>query len=152
MVDGDQVVRASGGEPDFKHIVGATPGVKYRAAAALAMRIDQLGDLRVEARLAQRCNNKIAFPGPIGGSFPMLHGAAAAHAEVRANRRDAFGARCIDVEKSPPVGMSRHPFDLNRLAWQRAGNIDRPVGAVGDPVAEMAKPVDHKPLNHAAPR
>ena len=70
MVDCDQVVRASRGEADLEHIVGATAGVKYRAAPAFAMRVDQLGDRRVEPGLAQSRNDKIALPGPIVGSCP----------------------------------------------------------------------------------
>ena len=40
-------------------------------------------------------------------------------------------------------------LDLDRLARQRAGDINRTVGAVGDAVAAMAEPVDHETLNHA---
>ena len=64
--------------------------------------------------------------------------------------RSALG-RC-DVNQTPPVGVAGPPVDLDRLAGQRAGNVDRAAGAVGDAVAAMAEPIDHQPLNHARPR
>ena len=45
VVDCYQMVRASGGEPYLEHIVRAAAGVKYRTAAAFAVRVDQIGDL-----------------------------------------------------------------------------------------------------------
>ncbi len=53
---------------------------------------------------------------------------------------------------SPPVGVAGDFFDFDRFAGQRAGNINRAGGAVGDAVAAMAEPIDQEPLNHAPPR
>ena len=52
-VDRDDVVRARGGEADLKHVMRAAPGMEHGPAAALAMRVDEIGDRRVEAGLAQ---------------------------------------------------------------------------------------------------
>ena len=82
----------------------------------------------------------------------MLQGAAAADAEMRADRRDARGARRLDGEKLPPVGMTGNGLDLDGLAGQCAGHVDRFVRPVGDAVAAMANVVDDQPLNHAPPR
>jgi len=80
--------------------------VKYGTSAAFAVGVDQPGDRGVDAGLAQRCNDEIALPRPIIFAAPMLDGAAAADAEMRTDRRDAFGARRLDGEKLPPVGTS----------------------------------------------
>ena len=132
-VDRNQMVGTRRRKADLEHIVRAAPGMKYGAAAAVAMGIDQLGDRRVEPGLAQRLDDEIALPGAIAGGVPVLHGAAAAHAEMRANRRDALRARRVDVQKPPPVGMAGDVLDLDRFAGQRAGNIDRPSAPSATP-------------------
>ena len=82
----------------------------------------------------------------------MLHGAAAADAEMRADRRDALGARRVDAKQLPPVGMAGNVLDLDRLAGQRAEHVNRLRAALDDTVAAMAEPIDHEALNHARPR
>ena len=82
----------------------------------------------------------------------MLHGAAAADAEMRADRRDALGARRVDAKQLPPVGMAGNALDLDRLAGQRAEHVNRLRAALDDTVAAMAEPIDHEALNHARPR
>ena len=47
-VDGDQMVGARRREADLEHAVRAAPGMKHRAAAAFAVRVDKVGDRRVE--------------------------------------------------------------------------------------------------------
>ena len=42
-VDGDDVVRARRGEADLEQVARAAPRMQRRAAAALAMRVDQIG-------------------------------------------------------------------------------------------------------------
>ena len=82
----------------------------------------------------------------------MLHGAAAADAEMRADRRDALRTRTLDLQEPAPVGMPCDLIDFDRLAGQRAGHVDRAGGTVGDAVAAMAQPGDQQPFNHAPPR
>jgi len=56
------------------------------------MCIDEFADRRVEARLPQRFDHQVALPCAVMRLVPMLHGAAAAHAKMRTDRRDARGA------------------------------------------------------------
>ena len=55
------MMRARRGEADFEHVVDAAPGMKHGAAAAVAMRVDQLGDRRVDTGLAERLDDEAAF-------------------------------------------------------------------------------------------
>ncbi len=104
-------------KPTVEHRAGAA-GMEHHAAAAVSVRIDQIADRRVDAGLAQCRDNKIAFPGAIRRALPMLQGAAAADAEMRADRRDAFGARRVDGEKRAPVRMAGYGVDLGGFARQ----------------------------------
>jgi hypothetical protein len=79
----------------------------------------------------------------------MLQGAAAAAAEKRRDRYDTIGARLVDVEELPPVGMPRARLDRHRLAGQGVGHIDRTCRRVGNSIAAMRKSVDFKPFTHA---
>ena len=76
------MMRPRRGEADFEHVVGAAPSVKHRAAAAVAMRVDKLGDRRLDAGLAQRLDDEAALPCAVGSGRPMLQRAAAADAEI----------------------------------------------------------------------
>ena len=151
-IDRDHMMRPRRGEADFEHVVGAAPGVKHGAAAALAMRVDQLGDRRVDIGLAERLDDEAALPGAIGSGRPMLQRAAAADAEVGADRRDALGARHFDGEELAAVGLAGPVLDFDAFARQRARHIDRTVGAVRDAVAAMSDRVDREVLNHVPPR
>jgi hypothetical protein len=82
----------------------------------------------------------------------MLHGAAAADAEMRADRRDALGTRRVDAKQLPPVRMAGNAVDLDRLAGQRAEHENRLRAALDDAVATMADAIDDEALNHTAPR
>jgi hypothetical protein len=146
------VVRARGGESDLKHVSRPAPRVEYGPATAFAVRVNEVGNRPVDASLAQRLDNEVALPGAVSGGIQVLYGAAAAYAEMRADRCDAFRARLFDTKEPAPVGMTRDPFDLDRLARQRAGNVNRTGEAVGDSVAAMTEPGDQEPLNHAPPR
>src|SRR4029077_19660909 len=154
-VDRDHVMGARGRKADFENVMAAAPGGDHAAEAAVAVGVDQVGDRRFDAGLAQRRDDEIAFPGAIVFALPMLHGAAAADAEMRADRSDTRGARCVDAEKLPPVGMAGNALDLDRLAGQRAGPENRLRAARAgrdDTVAAMADVIDHETLNHARPR
>src|SRR4029078_122136 len=126
--------------------------MKNRAPASFAMRIDELGDRRIEPRLPQGFDHETALPGPVMRLVPVLHGAAAAHAEMRTDRRNTRRAFALDVQKSTPVGMAWGLFDLDGFARQRARHVNRAVRAFGNAVAAMADANDGKPFNHAPPR
>ena len=151
-VDGHHAVTARRRKSDFEHIAVAAPGMKHGPAAAVAVRVDQVPDRGIEAGQPHRFHNQVALPCPIMVDVPVLDGTAAAYAEVWANRSDPFGIRNVDAQKMPPVRMTGYGFDLDRLARQRTGHIDRAGWIVGDTVAAMAEPRDREPLNQAPPR
>jgi hypothetical protein len=126
--------------------------MKDNTATAVTVRVDQIGDRRFDAGLAQRLDDEAALPRPVSRRLPMLHGAAAANTEMRTNRRDALRARCLDAKKLAAVGMAGYFVNFNGLARQGSRHKDRPVSAVGDAIAAMADPVDDEMLNHVRPR
>src|SRR5581483_11057989 len=95
---------------------------------------------------------KLALPGTIGARIQVLHGAAAAYAEMRTDRRNARWARVLDPQQLPPVGMAGNGFHLHGFAGQGASDEDRFRSAVNYAVAMVTKTVDGQMLNHAAPR
>jgi len=145
-------VGARGRKADLENVTAAASGVKHRAAAAVAMGIDQVADRRLDAGLAQRRHHELALPRAIRFGLPMLHGAAAADAEMRADRRNALGARLVDAKQLPPVGMAGNVLDLDRLTRQRAEHENRLSTAIDDAVTALANAIDHEALNHVRPR
>ena len=115
-VDGNNAVRARRGETDFEHVMGEAAGVKDGAAAAFAMRVDEIADRRVDAGLPQRLDDKPALPGAIGGTRPVLQRAATADTEMRADRRGALGARLFNIEQLAAVGMAGPVFHFDNFA------------------------------------
>src|SRR5271156_3093184 len=142
---------ARGGKTDFQYRLGADSGMEDSAAAALAMRVDEFAHRKIQSRLPQSLDHEIALPRAVLDRLPVLHGAAAAYAEMRTDRRDAFCTRLLDVEQPAAVGVAGDCFDLDRFARQCAGNVNRSCRAVGDTVAAMAEPGDRKLFNHALP-
>jgi hypothetical protein len=67
----------------------------------------------------------------------MLHGATAAHAEMRTDGSDAFGARLVDVQQAAPIRMPSYGIDFDRFTGQGVGDVDRAIGAAGDAVTAM---------------
>ena len=132
--------------------MAAAPRVENDAAAAFAVRVDQVADRRLDTGLAQRFDDETALPGAVGRACPMLQGAAAANAEMRADRRDAVSARHLDAEQMAPVGLTGHGLNLDGLARQRAGNVNWTTAAVRHAIAAMAEPIDDHALNHVRPR
>ena len=76
----------------------------------------------------------------------MLRRAAPAIAEIRANRRDAVGARGenIDEPAARAVDARQHAF-----AGQRAGNGEGAVRRPRQPLAAIAEAVDRNLLDGA---
>jgi hypothetical protein len=116
------------------------------------VRVDELGDRRVEARLPQRFDYEIALPGAVARKVPVLYGATAAYAEMRADGRDALGAWRVDVQKAAAIRMPGDGVDFDRFAGQSAGHIDWAVGAAGDAVTAMPELLDDEALSHVRPR
>ena len=130
-VDGDQVMRARRREADFEDVWGAAPGMKHRAAAAVAVRVNEIGHRRFNAGLAQRLDDETVLPRAVRRVRPMLQRAAAANPEMRADRRDTLGAGFFDVEELPAVRMTGPIRDLDAFARQCARDVDRIVGIAG---------------------
>ena len=76
--------------------------MEHGAPAPFAMRIDQIIDVGRDTRLRQRAHHKVPLPGAIALPVPMLHGAAAATAEMRADRGDPLCARALDPQQAAP--------------------------------------------------
>ena len=148
-VDGDDVVRARRGEADFQQIMGAATRMQGRAPAALPMRIDQRLDRRDQPGVLKRLHHQRALPKMIFGQRPVLHGAAAALAEMLADRRCALVTRLVDMDQMTPVGVPGDRFDRDHFARQRVGHIDRPNGCVGNAVAAMAEALNRELFGHA---
>ena len=145
-------MRARRRKADFEHRFGAAAGVEYGAPATIAVRIEEVGDRRIEARLPQRFHDQAAFPRSIMRLLPMLQRAAAAHAEMWTERLDAGWARGFDAQKLAPVGMTRDILDFDRFARQGPRHKDRAGRSLRQAVAAMADADNREPLNHARPR
>src|SRR5271168_3512376 len=116
---------ARGGKTDFQYRLGADSGMEDRAAAALAMRVDEFAHRKIQSRLPQSLDHEIALPRAVLDRLPVLHGAATAYAEMRTDRRNACCTRPFDVEQPPPVGMAGNRFHLDCFARQCAGDVNR---------------------------
>jgi len=139
-------------EADLQDIVGTAARMQHGAAAALAMGIDEVGDRRRNAGVTELRHHRLALPGSIRRGVPMLERAAAAYAEMRADRRDARRARALDAHQVAPVRMAGPGIGLDDFAGQRVGHIDRTRIRCGDAVAAGAEMIDGEPLNQTPPR
>jgi hypothetical protein len=82
----------------------------------------------------------------------MLHCAATANPEMRADRFNALCARLAHIHKTAAIRVTWLSVDFDGLARQGPGNVNWSRRAVGYSVAVLAEPVDQNPLNHAGPR
>src|ERR1700749_2599819 len=99
--------------------------MQRQAAATTAMGVDKRRDLASEPGLRQRLDHDVALPGTIGFRLPMLDGAAAADAEMRAERGEPRSHRSPHCEQPPAVGMmAGYRPDLNFLAGKGVGHVD----------------------------
>ena len=142
----DDVVRAERGEADFDDVARAAPGMERGAAAAVAVGVDQFVDRRIEAGLRERVDDQAALPFAIAGRGPMLDRAAAANAEMRAERLDALRARGLDPQQMAAIRMAGDALDLDGLARQRVGHEQRPRRRVRHAVAAVGEAVDGEPF------
>ena len=109
-------------------------------------------DLAGDAGMRQRIDHDLAFPRAIGFGCQVLDGAAAADAEMLAERRDPLRAGVLDARQMPAVGMTGHRFDFDRLAAQRVRHEHGLPAGKGDAVAAMADMIDDETFNHGARR
>ena len=142
----------SDAKADLDDVAPPAAGMKDGAAAALAVRIDDVVDRRVEPDLRQRLDHQRALPVAIVRGVPVLQRAAAADAEMRTDRRDPLGARDVDADQVTAIRMAGPGLDLGGLARQRIGHVERACRRVRDAVAAMAEPGDDDALSHDAPR
>ena len=143
---------ARGGKSDAQFAIAAAPRMNGDAAAAGAMGIDEFADLAVDAALRQRIDHDLALPGAIGIGLPVLDGAAAAMAEILAERRDALGTWLFDAEQLPALGMTGSRRHLDGFTAERVGHVDAATIDERDAIAAMADMVDDELLSHGARR
>ena len=96
----------------------------------------------------KRVDDEAAFPVAIAVRRPMLDRAAAADAEMRAERLDALGARGLDPQQMAAIRMAGDALDLDGLAGQRIGHEERARRRVGHAVAAVGEAIDDEPFGH----
>jgi hypothetical protein len=143
---------ARGGKPDLQDIVRAASRMQHRAAAAGAVRVDEIGDGAVEADVPKGVNDKTVLPRPVTLAVPVLYGATSAGAKMRADRRNALRARRYYSHEAPPVAVAGDSFDFHGFARQGARNVNGGAVVGGDSIAEVTEAVDNQALNHARPQ
>jgi hypothetical protein len=142
MADSDNLVPSGGGEPHAQR-ARPLPCMKCGAATAGAVRVDQCADFAGNAGLFERIDDELALPIAIGVRLPVLDRAAAAGAEILAERRDALRARSDDFDEVAPVrGSAGRNVRIDDFAAQRVGDVDIPAAVEGNAVAELADMVD----------
>ena len=124
-------------------------GVKRHPPPSRPVRIDERLDGSGQTRLAQRLVEDAALPGGVGGRAHMLSEAAAAAAEIGAERLDPVRRRRFHRDEPGPRARA---LDEHRLVRQRVGHEDGPVRGLGDAVAATAEARDGDALSHGARR
>jgi hypothetical protein len=136
----DQLVRA--GEVIAKRgpLRASAKGETCPPPAAERNRSDLI-DLGVEPARSQRGHDLVVLPTEICPHLHVLERAAAAHAEMRADRSDALGALLKHVEQRRVValGIDGNPHPLAR---QSERHEDRPVGTFGHRITLGSEPSD----------
>ena len=118
-------------------------GLKARYGVDYA-KPEKAKDKDLAKTLVERLDYEIALPGAIAVCLPVLDGAAAADAEMRAERRDPLGTGRFHCEQPPAVRMARDLLNLDRLAGKRIGHIDGLPINKGDAVAAMTDVIDRQ--------
>ena len=152
MIDRDDLVRTCGGKPYLEHMMRAHPRVQGHSPSAKSMRVDQRMDLAGKPGMPQNFDEDIPLPRLIASGFPMLDRATAAHAEMRAERRDPLRISALDGKQTAPVGMAGYGRNFGGLACERVGNVDVLFADDTDAVAKVSDVIDEETLNHAARR
>src|SRR3954468_3481680 len=89
------------------------------AAASGAMGVDQLIDRTFDSCGGEGIHHDLPLPGAIGRWLPVLYGAAAAGAEISAERQDPLRAGDCDAEQRRTVGLAGDRLGFDGLISQR---------------------------------
>ncbi len=126
-LDLDKFMRARLHETDLHPAMRRGARVKSCAAAAFAMRVNEIADsFDGQARMPNGLDEKPALPGPIRRVRQRLHGAAAAGAVIRTDRQDAVRARRQDFDEMAALAID---FRDDIFASQRIRHEDRAARA-----------------------
>ena len=123
--------------------------MEYRTPPARAVRVNQVCHRRDDAGLRQCLGDKRTFPKMVLGKRPVLQRAAAAGAEMLADRCSALVAGFVDMQQMPAVGMAGDTVDRDGFAGKRVGHVDCAFRRFGNAVAAMAKPRNGELFSHA---
>ena len=141
-------MRLERGESNLEHVVRPASCVEDGAAAAGAMRVDQVVDRGIEPGFRQRLRHQGPLPITVARRREMLQRAAAARSEMRADRCDAVGAGAVDLDEMATVGVTGPLIDFRDLTRQRVGHVERARGRVRHAVAAGAESGDREALHH----
>ncbi len=145
-------VAAGRGETDMQCAIAAAPGMRGEPSSTRAVGIDEFIDAASDIGLGERIDHDLAFPRAIAVRLPVLDRAAAAGAEILAERRDPFGAGAVDAQELPAVGMIGDFFRFDRLAAERIGHEQRLPFGKSDTVAALADVIDAQAFSHGERR
>ena len=143
-VDRDNGVAAGGGEADAQFAVAAAARMRGDAAPARAMGVDEIIDRTFDMGVRERIDHDSALPCPIRARLPVLDGAAAAGAKIRAERRDPLSARGVDTQQDPAIGMIGDRTGFDGFAAERVGHEHGVSAGKCHAVAAMADVIDDR--------
>ena len=130
---------------------GTVP-VIVTAGVAATVGIGEVADFALDPALPKCIGHDPALPGAVGVPLPVLDGAAAAAAEISAERCDPFRAGMLDARQLPAVGVIGHGLRFDGLAAERVRHIHGLPTGKGDAVAAMTDMIDGEMLSHGARR
>ena len=147
-IDRHNVVSPIRRKPHLEHVVRLATGMEHRASTTVPMGIHKIVEGRVNFGLCQRIVDEAAFPRAIVLWRQVLHGAAATDSKMSADRREALRAPHNNPHHVPPVVVTRERLDLDGLAWQRIGHVERAGRRIGNTVAAMSEAIDDEEFGH----
>ena len=143
---------ACGGEADRQRAVAVPARMDGDAAPARAVGVDHLADGTVDSGACQCVDHQLPLPGMVIVRPPVLDRAAAAAAEIGAERIDPVGTPGQDGNKAHPSGLAGRRLGFDGFARQRAGNIAGAAAGDRNAVAALADMIDQKRFSHDARR
>ena len=137
---------------DLQNVMGPASRMQHRAPPASAMGIDEIVDRRDYIRLRQCLHHQRAFPQVVFGQRPVLQRAAAAGAEMLADRLGALVAGLSTCTRCRRSGWPGYRLDRHGLAGQSIWHIDGPSGVSATPSPRWPRRRNAELLSHAPPR